>query len=209
MLPLVAGLMVIGTTAGAQQDTTRRPTMPPPTTGMGQPQQQGGDQKVIGAAIASNEAEVALAELALTKTQNEQVREYALTLRRDHTELLEKLRRMSGQANAAAPDDPDVREITRNGDDQEGMLQRLDTAAFDSLFIEQMVNNHQKMLTTIDTKWLPNAQGELRSTLESAKPKVQEHLRQAEALKNRKRGMPEPTMRRDTSAVPVVTVIRP
>lgn len=192
LLPLAAGLVMIGADASAQQDTTRR------TGQMGQMQQQG-DSKVLGAVIAANEAEVAAAELALTKTQNPDVRDYALMLRRDHSALLDKLRPLSGTPNAATPDDPTIREMKNQADIQHASLQRLDTAAFDSVYVEQMIIAHRKMLSDIDAKYLPGSQGQLRSALEGARPTVQAHLRQAESLRQKRGAMPMPSMRRDTS----------
>jgi putative membrane protein len=185
MVPLAAGLMLMGAPAAAQQDTARR-TAPPPLQRMDDRYLPSDDERIVGAAVAANEAEIALAELALSKTKDTAVRDYALMLRRDHASALEKLRPLAKQANPASADDPDIRDMKRDHADQHGMLSKLDTAAFDSLFAEQMVLNHTKMLTMIDTKFLPKAQGaDLRSTLQGMRPTVQAHLRQAEALKNR------------------------
>lgn len=190
ILPLAAGLvMMMSADAYAQQPTD--------------------NQKVLGAVIAANEAEVALAELALSKTQDTQVREFALMLRRDHSALLGKLRPMASAPNPVAADDPELRRMKTQSDEMLGMLQRLDTLAFDSLYMEQMVTAHEKMLSMIDSDFLPNSQGELRSALEGARPKVQEHLRQARALAQRKRGMDQPMVRRDTSLAPPAPTRRP
>jgi predicted outer membrane protein len=119
------------------------------------------DRHIVAAAIAANEGEVALAELALTKTQNERVRDFALTLRRDHMAALGKLRALARDANPVAADDPELREMKRDTDDSK-----------------------------IDTKFLPNAQdAELRSTLQRMRPTVQGHLREAESLKAKPPGL--------------------
>lgn len=206
LLPLAA-MAMLGTTAAAQQqDTTRRDQR----TDMRMDHKMDGakgDPSVIAKVLAANEAEVNAADLALTKTMDEEIREFALMLRRDHSAMVEKLRGMAKSPNPTSGEDPEVREMRERLARDNGMLRQLDTAAFDSMFVKEMVLKHEKMLEMIDTEYLPKAQDqELRTLLQDAKPTIQEHLRRAKALKDDRMAidmmMPRDTTRRDTTRVP-------
>jgi predicted outer membrane protein len=101
--------------------------------------------------IEMNTAEIRLGEMAASKTQNAQVKEYAQMLVKDHNQALDKARELwNGRMDANAPGKQNNRDNTKDVQltpaHQQAMsrLQGLSGDAFDREYINMMVRNHRE-----------------------------------------------------------------
>lgn len=165
---------------------TPTPT-PSPMPSYPQAGQQGqkNDADIIASVMAANEAEVNAAEAAIEKSTNDEVKEFAEMMKRDHTGLNEDVRRLSREISDAPTESRmgGAADKQRKAESELRRLRGMDGAAFDRAYIESRVQAHQDVLQEIEREFLPNVKNaDLRRTLESARTKVREHLERAREL---------------------------
>lgn len=163
------------------------------------------EAEVVQAVTAVNQAEIEEAELARTKSENEQVRAFAEMMITDHTRMLEE----SAQGATAAPPPagtPDaqtpgtatqppagagtslpgggvVQQLEQESQQARTRLEGLTGADFDQAYIDRQVEAHQRALDLIESQLLPSAQDPLlRQQLEGALPVIQQHLQRAQEI---------------------------
>jgi len=121
--------------------------------------------------------EIQAADIALERTQNARVRELAQMIKTDHT-AAEALQRQAPQAapDVAIPSSLDQR--------RQGLIDNLRSASaadFDRVWIDQQIAAHNEALTL--HRGFADQDSPLAEHARSVVPKIEAHLRQAEALK--------------------------
>lgn len=122
--------------------------------------------------------EIQAADIALERTQNARVRELAQMIKTDHTAASEALQRQAPQAapDVAVPSSLDQR--------RQGLIDNLRSASaadFDRVWIDQQIAAHNEALTL--HRGFSDQDSPLAEHARSVVPKIEAHLRQAEALK--------------------------
>jgi putative membrane protein len=99
-------------------------------------------QQFVTNAVESNLAEVEVSQLALSKTQNPQVRTFAQRMIDDHTKANSELQALAKQKSLKVPDAPDMMHRASLK-----MLQAKSGTGFDESYISQMNKDHDKAMT--------------------------------------------------------------
>jgi putative membrane protein len=116
-------------------------------------------------------AEVALSNLALSKSQNADVRNFAQMMITDHTKAGNELKELAAKKKVALP--------TQLGDSQ-GMLEdlnRLSNADFDKEYVEAMVDDHEDTVELFKNEAENSKDAELKAFAAKTLPTLQNHLR--------------------------------
>ena len=128
----------------------------------------------IKTAIQGNNAEIELGTLALRKGQSSAIKQFGQTLVADHQKANEEAKIA---ANAVGVKPPDARLVTL------GTLVKLEAqsgSAFDRSFIDAMISDHRKDITTYhEQSGKNNAVGQYAKR---ALPTLQKHLQEAERI---------------------------
>jgi putative membrane protein len=98
-------------------------------------------QQFVTKAAESNLAEIKVSQLALTKTQNPDVRKFAQQMIDDHTKANEQLTSLAEQKGLKVPDNTDVAHRAAMK-----MLEAKSGTSFDKSYIEQMNKDHDKTI---------------------------------------------------------------
>jgi putative membrane protein len=145
------------------------------------------DAEIAAIVRAVNSGELDQAKLAKSKAKNKEVKEFAAMMVKDHTAMLK-----SGDAVfKKAALEPKENEISAHMTDEGRVtFDKLNTTAkgaeFDRAYIDAQVTAHTQVLEAIDTKLLPSVQNaDLKTELESARPKIEAHLGQAKDIQAR------------------------
>jgi putative membrane protein len=99
------------------------------------------DRNFIAHAARSGLAEIAAARLALQRTRNPALRDYAQRLMQDHAAANARLQRIAASKGVALPAGPSKKQ---QGDLRQ--LQRVRAKDFEQRFLRQMVDDHQKAI---------------------------------------------------------------
>lgn len=137
-------------------------------------------QTLVQKAANSNMAEIKLGQLALQKSQDDQVRQFAERMVKDHTASLAKLKAAAAKENVTVPTSLDAE---HQKTEQE--LTALSGAAFDEAYGEQMEKAHHKTLALLQNAEKSDKVGApLREYASSTIPTVKTHYQLADSLED-------------------------
>ena len=136
----------------------------------------GPDATFIKKAGQGGIAEVELSKIAEQKAKSSEVRNFAEHMVRDHTANNRELAQIASSQNIALPQYMDDEHSALRD-----KLSSLDDASFDKVYVDAMRTDHQKMDDLLKTSSVTN--DDLRAFIRKTTPVVEEHLREANQLK--------------------------
>lgn len=130
--------------------------------------------------------EVQLANLALEKSQNMQVKNLAEMIRRDHQDANGKLKALAGTNGWEVP-----KEMMEKHKETVNRLSSLSGVAFDQLYVQTMIQGHQKAIEKFEqaansSQETENDQidQELAGWISQTLPVLRKHLEQAQQIRD-------------------------
>ena len=144
------------------------------------------DPQIAHVAVTANSIDSATGELARTKAQNAQVKEFARTMIRDHGAVNKKAVDLA-QRLKVTPQDNDVsRQLQQGAGDARTNLQGKSGAEFDRAYIDREVQYHQAVLDALDQTLIPGAQNaDLKALLQQVRPNIAAHLERARGIQGK------------------------
>ena len=140
------------------------------------------DPMIVGTMSGANAAEIAAGQVAQDKAQNADVRQFAQMMITEHQAMQGEVDSVVTQTNMQRAPVPDSL-----GRHLEDMRQRLTSQAagaeFDRMYMDAQVTDHQNTLTALNAARGAAQSAELRTVIEAAIPKVQQHLDRAQQIR--------------------------
>ena len=137
------------------------------------------DEQIAAITDAANTAEIAQAKLAQSKSKDADVKRFATMMVKHHGEAKLKQAKLNlkpAESSIATALESDAASTLNTLKADKGK-------EFDKAYIAAQVEQHQRVLDTIDQKLLPNVKNaELKAYLDEIKPRVEAHLKQAKQL---------------------------
>jgi putative membrane protein len=134
------------------------------------------EQEFVKAAIKGNQMEVDLAEMVEGKSENKAIDEYAGQLEKDHSNVLDELRRLADKADIKMTDEPAAEKASL-----ESKLESLNGPTLDRAYLSEMIDAHKTNIAKFESMQ-STATGELKALIDKTLPVMREHLSKAEAL---------------------------
>ena len=139
-------------------------------------------QTFVQKAANSNMAEIQLGQLALQKSQDPEVRQFAERMVKDHSASLAKLKTAAGKDNITVPT-----ALDSEHQQKQQKLSALSGGAFDEAYSEQMEKAHHKTMGLLENAQKSDkVSASLREYATSTLPTVKTHTKLAEALEDSK-----------------------
>lgn len=129
------------------------------------------DAKFATDAANGGMAEVALGKLALTKTTNASIKDFAQMMVTDHGKANDELMAIAKQKNITLPAEPDSAHIKKMDD-----LKKLNGADFDKAYVSTMIDGHKKTLDLMKGEAKNGSDSTLKTFAAKTAPVVQAHL---------------------------------
>lgn len=130
-----------------------------------------------------NSTEVAQAKLAAVKAQSARVKRFAQHLLLDHERAFEEDVALARKIGNAPSDSSLSEELASTGRQTLERLERAGAAAFDKLYVDGQVQQHQEVLDLLENHLIPRAvDPDLKSQLEKARSMVDGHLSAAKEI---------------------------
>jgi len=149
------------------------------------------DAQIAGIVQAACQVELGYAQLAMTKSQNKEVRDYAQQMITDHSAMQRSMSDLNGRLNLTPADSATSSTLRAQSEDVSSRLNALNGATFDRAYMDVEVATHQAIIATVSTVLVPNAQStELKNALQGASPVMQGHLEHARNLQSMLDGGP-------------------
>lgn len=141
------------------------------------------DATIAHIAVTANEIDAVMGELALERSSDARVRDFASTMVRDHRGVNEQAVALAGRLGVTPADNDVSRSLQADADATAERLRELAGGTFDRAYMEREVAYHEAVLDALDTTLIPNASNdELRALLVTARGAVAAHLGHARTL---------------------------
>lgn len=139
------------------------------------------DPQIAHIAYSAGVIDIEAAKLALTKTQNPEIKAFAESMQRDHEAVNEMALALVKKLNVTPEDNATSQALAKAAEEKRTELSALDGAAFDKAYIDNEVAYHQQVNSALETLLIPSAENaELKSLLETGLKLFQGHQQHAE-----------------------------
>ena len=135
------------------------------------------DSSFVLNAGMSNTAEIRAADLALSKSADTAIINFANMMKADHTAAQTSLKSIASYYGLTAPDSVDAAHAAKATE-----LALLNGRAFDSAYINEQVVDHQTTIQLFQTEGSNGNNNDLKNFADSTLPKLQMHLVRADSI---------------------------
>jgi putative membrane protein len=171
-------LMLVGsacsstpTTKEAAPETAQQTPPPPKVTDQ--------DKGFMADAAKAGYGEIQLGKLALEKSHNKDVREYAQKLVDDHEKAASNLAKIAATKGVTLPDSASLASSF-----SEGKLKMYSGHHFDEAFFSKMIDDHKGAIETFQKEASAGSDTDVKDFASTTIPTLQEHLDKAQTLEN-------------------------
>lgn len=168
--------------------TTTLVAPPPGDTADAPPPENKGlsDGQIARILVFVHDSEIEAARLAATKSTNANVKRYADTMVKHHSEWKAKDDQVFNQAQIAVADSTLLTDLQKKQSQVQRELGEKTRADFDKAYVKSEIEAHKDAIDLIDEKLLEAAQSpQLKAQIQSLKPTIEVHLKQAEDLEKK------------------------
>ena len=147
---------------------------------------QGGgpsDPQIVGIVVAADNIDINYAKLAMSKTKDKQVRDFAQQMITDHSSVQKSVNELAAKLNVSPEDSDTSNSLKAKAQQMTQKLQGLRGKQFDRAYIDNEVAYHEAVINATKNVLIPSAQNaELKSALQGAEPLFEGHLQHAERV---------------------------
>jgi putative membrane protein len=141
------------------------------------------DAQIAMIVVVADTVDVDYGKLAVKKTSNQAVKEFAETMVRDHTAVNDKAIALAKKLGVTPGASDTSKSLESNGKKELAKLKALTGAEFDKAYVANEVSYHEAVISLLDKTLIPNTRNtELKSLLESGRPIFAAHLEHAKKL---------------------------
>ena len=141
------------------------------------------DAQIAMIVVVADTVDVDYGKLAVKKTSNQAVKEFAETMVRDHTAVNDKAIALAKKLGVTPEASDTSKSLKSDGKKELAKLKALTGAEFDKAYVDNEVSYHEAVIGLLDKTLIPNTRNaELKSLLESGRPIFVAHLAHAKKL---------------------------
>ena len=143
------------------------------------------DPQIVGIVSAADQIDINYAKLALSKTNDKQVKDFAQQMITDHTSVQKAVADLAAKLNVTQADSETSNSLKTQAQQIVQKLEGLKGKAFDKAYIDNEVAYHQAVINATNTVLIPSAKNaELKSALQGAVPLFDGHLQHAQRVQS-------------------------
>jgi putative membrane protein len=144
------------------------------------------DANVVDVLTVANQGEVDYSQIGAEKATRADVKKYAQMMVKDHGTMLEAVKSLATRLNVTPATNDKANDLKEeNTKDITDLNAKTVGKEFDDEFMEEQVDMHQETLDLLNDLDSRTTNADLKAAIAEAKPKVQAHLDQAKALKDK------------------------
>ena len=141
------------------------------------------DPEVAHVAVTANTIDVDFGKLALSRTKDSQVKNFASMMVRDHTGVNEKAVALAKKLGVTPKDNAVSQSLESGAKDEKAKLDPLKGSDFDRAYIQHEIAYHQAVLDALNQTLIPTTENaELKALLVQVKPAFEAHLAYAKKI---------------------------
>ena len=166
-------------------DTLATPPAPAATPATGDVANAWTDANVVDVITVANQGEVDYSQIGVDKATNASVKQFAQLMVKDHGTMLDGVKSLAGKLNVVPTSNDKANNLKEENTKDINDLNAKTGKDFDKEFMEEQVDMHQETLDLLNDLDGRTTNADLKAAIAEAKPKVQAHLDQAKALKDK------------------------
>ena len=141
------------------------------------------DAQIAHIAYTADVIDIKAAQLALQKSKNKEVRDFAENMVRDHTAVNDQALALAKKLKVTPQDNDTSKALVKQADAKQAELKKLGGAAFDKAYADNEVAYHKAVDNALETVLIPNASNtELKDLLTTGLKIFQGHEQHAEQV---------------------------
>lgn len=143
------------------------------------------DAQIVGIVLAADQIDIDYGKIALQKSKDAKVREFAQRMVTDHSAVQKSVIELAGKLDVKAEDSQTSTGLKSGAADITKTLKTLKGKEFDKFYIDNEVSYHKTVTDAVDSVLIPSAQNsELKSALQGAQPLFLKHLEHARSVQS-------------------------
>lgn len=147
------------------------------------------DPQIVGIVQTANRIDIDQAKLALRKSTNPQVKEFANQMISDHTNLQKSVNDLATKLGVKEETSDTSKQLKQQAAEESKKLGALKGKEFDREYASHEIAYHQAVIDAATNTLIPNARNaDLKSALQGAAPLLQGHLQHAQHLQQSLQG---------------------
>jgi putative membrane protein len=143
------------------------------------------DANVVDVLTVANQGEVDYSQIGVDKATNASVKEFAQMMVKDHGTMLDAVKSLSTRLNVVPASNDKANDLKEESTKDINDLNAKTGKDFDKEFMDEQVDMHQETLDLLNDLDSRTTNVDLKAAIAEAKPKVQAHLDQAKAGKDK------------------------
>lgn len=143
------------------------------------------DAEIASVAVVANQNDINFANLAMKKSKDAKVKEFAKTMIADHQSVINMAIALVTKLKVTPKDNAVSQQYLASAKETEKMLNSKSGKAFDKAYVDNEVTYHKAVIEAVKTVLIAQAQNaELKALLEKAVPIFETHLHHAEMVQS-------------------------
>lgn len=141
------------------------------------------DPEVAHVAVTANNIDIDFGKLALSRTKDSEVKNFASMMVRDHTGVNDRAAALAKKLGVTPKDNAVSQSLESGAKEAKAKVDPLKGSAFDQAYIEHEIAYHQAVLDALNQTLIPTTENaELKALLTQVKPAIEAHLAYAKKI---------------------------
>lgn len=141
------------------------------------------DAEIASIAVTANQIDIDYAQIAIKKSKDPKVIEFANTMAKDHKAVIDMAVALVTKLKVTPKDNAVSKEYSANAKKTMAMLNTKSGKEFDKAYVDNEVAYHKAVIEAVKTVLIPQSENEeLKALLQKAVPIFETHLKHAEMI---------------------------
>lgn len=141
------------------------------------------DPEIASVAVTANQVDVGYAQIALKKSKDASILEFAKTMKNDHLSVIDMATKLVKKLGVTPKTNAVTKSLLDGSAKMKKSLNAKSGKTFDKAYIDNEVTYHQAVIEVVQNTLIPQAQNaELKSLLEKVLPTLKTHLEHAKMV---------------------------
>lgn len=145
------------------------------------------DPQIASAAVKANQVDIEYAEIAIERSNNEAVVDFAETMIRDHKAVIGQAVKLVTELGVTPDDNNPITSLLNDmAAKRKANLQNVCACAFDQIYIDNEVSYHETVIGVVKDVLIPQTDNQQLSTLlKAVLPSLEAHLEHAKMVQEK------------------------
>ncbi len=144
------------------------------------------DPEVASVAVVANQIDIDYAQIALKKSKNQEVIDFASTMAEDHKAIIGQAVALAKKLGVVPKDNAVSQSLLDGAEKTKKELKKVSKKQFDRKYIDNEVAYHKAVIAAVKDLLIPETENaELKELLEAVVPALEAHLGHAEMVQDK------------------------